>query len=108
MVTIRVPLVEQRDASYDILIGPGLIQQLDRILAEYCPAAAYALITDSHVAKLYGESIAKQVSGAGCRVELLTFPAGEWNKTRDTWAALSDQMLAARFGRRRPRSGRLG
>ena len=99
MVTIRVPLVEQRDASYDILIGPGLVQQLDKILPEYCPAAAYAVISDSQVGKLYGESIAKQVSGAGCQVELLTFPAGESNKTRDTWASLSDRMLAAHLGR---------
>src|SRR5207249_5587673 len=32
-------------------------------------------------------------------VRLLTFPAGEWNKTRDTWASLSDRMLAAQLGR---------
>ena len=56
-MTVRVPLVEQRDASYDILIGPGLLQQLDRILADYCPAAAYAIISDSHVGKLYGEDL---------------------------------------------------
>lgn len=98
-MTIRVPLLEQRDASYDILINAGLVRQLDTILEEYCPAAAYAVISDSHVAQLYGESIAKQVSGAGCQVELFTFPAGESSKTRDTWAALSDQMLAAHFGR---------
>ena len=98
-MTIRVPLIEQRDASYDIVIGSGLIRQLDTLLKEYCPAAAYALISDSHVAKLYGESIAQQMSGAGYRAELFTFPAGEWNKTRDTWASLSDRMLAAHFGR---------
>jgi 3-dehydroquinate synthase len=99
VVTIRVPLVEQRDASYDILIAPGLIQQLDKVLPQYCPAAAYALITDSNLAKLYGEPIVKQVSGVGCQVELFTFPAGESNKTRETWAAISDQMLAAHLGR---------
>ena len=99
MVTIRVPLVEKRDASYDILIAPGLVQQLDKILAQYCPAAAYALIADSQVAKLYGDSIAQQASRAGYQVTLFTFPAGEANKTRDTWASLSDQMLAAHLGR---------
>ena len=98
-MTIRVPLVEKRDASYDILISSGLVRQVDRVLREYCPAAAYALISDSHVGKLYGESIARQLVGAGHQVELLTFPAGEWNKTRDTWATLSDRMLAARLGR---------
>ena len=99
MVTVRVPLVEQRDASYDILIGRGLVQQLDKILPEYCPAAAYAVISDSHVGKMYGEDLEQRLSALGCRVELLTFPAGEWNKTRDTWASLSDRMLAAHFGR---------
>jgi len=39
------------------------------------------------------------VSGAGCHVEMFSFPAGEWNKTRETWTMLSDRMLAAQFGR---------
>ncbi len=30
---------------------------------------------------------------------LVTFPAGEWNKTRETWSALTDQLLAAGIGR---------
>jgi len=99
VVTIRVPLVEKRDASYDILIKAGLVRQLDTILEEYCPAAAYAVISDSHVGKLYGEELGQQLSAGGHRVELLTFPAGESNKTRETWASLSDRMLAAQFGR---------
>ena len=98
-MTIRVPLVEKRDASYDILIKAGLVRQLDAILKEYCPAAAYAVISDSHVAKLYGEEIVQQLSATGRPAELFTFPAGEWNKTRETWAALSDHMLAAHLGR---------
>jgi 3-dehydroquinate synthase len=99
VVTIRVPLKEERDASYDILIGSGLLQELGTLLAKHCPAAAYAIISDTHVAKLYGEAVARQVSGGGYRGQVFTFPAGEWNKTRDTWASLSDRMLAARFGR---------
>ena len=97
-MTIRVPLHEQRDASYDIAIGPGLLAELPALLKQHCPAAAYALITDSHVAKLYGDQALRAVSGTG-RAELFTFPAGEWNKTRETWASLSDRMLAAHFGR---------
>src|SRR5439155_343819 len=77
----------------------GLFQQLDELLKRHCPAAAYALISDSHVGKLYGEPLAAQLEDAGVTVRLFTFPAGEWNKTRDTWAALSDRMLAAQLGR---------
>jgi 3-dehydroquinate synthase len=99
MVTVRVPLVEQRDASYDILIDSGLIRELSQILERYCPAPALAVISDSHVGKLYGEDLTERLADAGYRAELLTFPAGEANKNRDTWASLSDRMLAARFGR---------
>ena len=94
-MTIRVPLIEKRDASYDILIKAGLVRQLDAILKEYCPASAYAVISDSHVGPLYGEKVVESLSKA----HLFTFPAGEGNKTRETWAALSDQMLAAHLGR---------
>jgi 3-dehydroquinate synthase len=99
VVTIRVPLREQRDASYEIAIGPGLLADLPALLKRHCPAAGYAVISDSHVAKLYGESLCRQLSAVSSKIELFTFPAGEWNKTRETWASLSDRMLAAHFGR---------
>jgi 3-dehydroquinate synthase len=99
VVSIRVPLREARDASYDILIDRGILARLPALLAEHCPAAAYAVIGDSHVAKLYGERVTTSLRAAGMVAELLTFPAGEWNKTRDTWTALCDRMLAAHVGR---------
>jgi 3-dehydroquinate synthase len=101
VVRIRVPLHERRDASYDIAIGPGLLAELPALLQQHCPAPAYAVVTDSHVAKLYGDEVVRRVSGTGyrARAELFTFPAGERNKTRETWASLSDRMLASHFGR---------
>lgn len=98
-MTIRVPLREQRDASYDIAIGSGLLAELPALLKRHCPAAGYAVITDSHVAKLFGETLCRQLSAVSRQTELFSFPAGEWNKTRETWASLSDRMLAAHFGR---------
>jgi 3-dehydroquinate synthase len=94
VVKIRVPITERRDASYDILIGRGLIGEIPALLLRYCPAARYVVISDSHVAQLYGAAVAGPL-----HAELLQFPAGEWNKTRETWAALSDRMLAAQLGR---------
>jgi len=98
-VTIRVAFAGPRDASYDILIGRGLLASLPARLKAACPASRYAVITDSHVAKLYGETLVTRCHDATLHVELFEFPAGEWNKTRETWATLSDRMLAARFGR---------
>jgi len=99
MVKIRVAISEQRDASYDILIGRGLLADLPALVKAACPASGYAVITDSHVAKLYGEKLVARCHDAKLHVELFAFPAGEWNKTRETWASLSDRMLGRHFGR---------
>lgn len=96
MVSVRVPIVEHRDASYDILIGRGLLRELPALAARLCPAARYAIVSDSHVAKLCGERTRAAFQGSA---ELFSFPAGEWNKTRETWSGLSDRMLTAGFGR---------
>jgi 3-dehydroquinate synthase len=99
MVTVRVAITEQRDASYDIVVGRGLLGDLPALLKTACPAGRYAVITDSHVAPLYGETLVARCHQATLHVELFEFPAGEWNKTRETWATLCDRMLGARFGR---------
>jgi len=103
-VTVRVPLSAPRaggggDASYDIRIGRGLLAELPAILARTCPAPSYAVISDSHVGPRYGEALVASLRHAGHGADLYTFPAGEWNKTRETWAALSDRLLQAALGR---------
>ena len=99
MVTVRVALAEQRDASYDIVIGRGLLTELPALLARHCPAARYAVITDSHVAPILGDGLVARLQDAKLPAALFVFAAGEWNKTRETWAAVSDRMLAGQFGR---------
>lgn len=98
-MTIRVPILEARDASYDILIGRGLLNDVAALVSGACPASRYAVITDSHVAGLYGQQLVARLHDGTLPAELFEFPAGEWNKSRETWAALSDRMLARRFGR---------
>ena len=98
-MTIRVPLREDRDASYDIVIGRGLLAELPRFLRAAAPAVAYAVVSDSHVAELYGAPLVARLVEGGLPARLFVFPAGEWNKSRGTWATLSDQMLGAQLGR---------
>jgi 3-dehydroquinate synthase len=95
--TIHVPIHEQRDASYDVIVGRGALADLPALLRERCPAHRYAIIADHHVAELHGAHLLQAL--AGLDVKLLPFPSGEWNKSRDTWRDLTDAMLAARFGR---------
>jgi 3-dehydroquinate synthase len=81
------------------VVGRGLLAELPRVLGELCPAHTYAVISDSRVAELYGPRVIAGLRDAGRRAELFTFPCGEWNKTRATWAELTDALIAARVGR---------
>ncbi len=80
------------------MLGEGTLTDLPGYLAQYCPASQYAVITDSTVASLYGAQVANAVEQVG-QTCLVTFPAGEWNKSRETWSDLTDQLLKAQLDR---------
>ena len=98
-MTVRVPLREHREAAYDIVIGRGALAELPRLVRDACPAARYAVISDSQVARLWGAEVVARLEQGGAATQLVTFPAGERHKSRETWATLSDALLAARYGR---------
>jgi 3-dehydroquinate synthase len=99
VISIPVATAGSRDAAYDVIVGRGVWDRLPQLLIERCPAHRYAVITDSRVGALYGERVLAMLDGAGLAARSFVFPAGEWNKVRDTWADLSDQMLGAGLGR---------
>ena len=94
---IRVRL--NGEQGYQVHVGTGLVAALPSLLARECPAHRYAVIADERVAELHGTAVMQSLAGAGLDARMFTFPAGEWNKTRETWASLTDRMLAQRFGR---------
>jgi 3-dehydroquinate synthase len=76
----------------EIVLEPGAIENIDR----YLPTAyAYAVIADNNVAHLHAQLVTRRLTNA----HVFTFDAGEQSKTRDTWAALTDQMLERGLGR---------
>lgn len=83
---------------YEILIGHGLSADLPDRIAARCPATGYAVITDSLVAPLYAAPLAAALERVA-PTRVFNFPAGEWNKTRETWTALTDQLLEWPLGR---------
>jgi 3-dehydroquinate synthase len=88
---------EIRLGGSSIRVGRGLFENAGAIAREVAPAHRYALITDSNVGPLYAEKVRNQLEKG--TAEVLTIPAGESNKTRESWARLTDQMLAKKFGR---------
>lgn len=99
MHTLEVKL-EERERSYPIYIGRGLLSKLGEVARRHVLPERVAVIADSTVAELYGEAALSSLRGAGCAAELLTFPPGEASKTLETAAGLYDGLLARRFDRR--------
>jgi 3-dehydroquinate synthase len=79
------------------VVGSGALNRLPEILARAGANNRVAIITDENVARLHGAHVAKAV-GVNAK-EAFTIPSGEQHKTRDSWARLTDELLARRFGR---------
>ena len=89
--------VEIELPTYRILIARGALADVGRIASATARAHRYAIVADSNVAPLYAARIRSSL-GEG-RTRLYTIPAGEEQKTRETWKALTDSMLGDGFGR---------
>ena len=88
---------EIRLGASTIRVASGLLARTGDLARELAPAHRYAIITDSNVGPLYAKMVGDQLEKG--TVEVLTIPAGESNKTRESWARLTDQMLAKKYGR---------
>jgi 3-dehydroquinate synthase len=83
--------------GYRITIAPRALERVGEITRSVAPAHRYAVITDDNVAPLYAEAVRDSLDPT--RTTVLSVPPGEATKTRDTWAELTDTLLADGFGR---------
>lgn len=84
-------------SGYRVTIVRGVLDDVGAIVHECARAHRYAIVTDANVGPLYGERVHTSVGANRARV--FTIPAGEAQKTRATWAAITDAMLDDGFGR---------
>jgi 3-dehydroquinate synthase len=84
-------------AGEPVVVRRGALEEAGAIAREHVRAHRWALVTDDTVGPLYADRVRRSFGDA--RVDLLTMPAGEAHKTRDTWAALTDRMLLLGLGR---------
>jgi 3-dehydroquinate synthase len=96
---IPVPQSVSGTNGYEIVVGAGIWRSLPGLIERYCLAHRYAVVTDHQVAELYGSRLLRAMHGAGHRTDIYAFPAGEEQKTRATWGAITDAMLEAGLGR---------
>jgi 3-dehydroquinate synthase len=84
-------------AAYRVTVAAGAIDRAGDIIETAAHAHKYAIITDSNVGPLHASRL--RASFGDAQTFLFTIPAGEAHKTRDTWAALTDELLDTGFGR---------
>ena len=84
--------------SYAVRIAPGLRDDFAAEIVAVAPAHRFAVVTDAHVGPHYADALLAALSAHG-RVSLHVIQAGEAHKTRETWAVVTDELLAAGCGR---------
>ncbi len=75
--------------GYTVTIGPGLLDHCGELLIRSIALCRAAVITDSHVAPRYLDTVAQSLTRAGFTVSSFVFPAGESQKNLTT---LSDAL----------------
>ncbi|MGQ0647069.1 MAG: 3-dehydroquinate synthase [Gemmatimonadaceae bacterium] len=87
--------------GYQIQVGPWLLDDVGRVAGTLARAHTFAVITDENV----GPIAAPQCVGSlrhfapHSRVILRSIPAGEAEKTRESWTRLTDWLLEEHCGR---------
>ena len=88
------------ERSYDILVGPELLQQAGPVLRAVLRHPRVFVIADERVAALHFDHLAAALDGAEIAWQRLTVPPGEGSKSLATLEDLLDRLLALRIGRR--------
>ena len=87
-------------ASYDVVIGDGLIARAGALLAPVLPQKRCVVVTDRAVAGLHLDRLMAGLAETGFSATSIIIPGGEASKTVETWSSVVDQLLEQRIERR--------
>jgi 3-dehydroquinate synthase len=86
--------------SYDIVIKPGLIDEIATRLQSITSTKHIGIVTDRHVARHYLRAVLTQCERAGFHPVPVVLPPGEKNKTLTTVGKILDVLAKERFERK--------
>lgn len=90
-----------RERDYDIYVGSGLLDEIERYFPEPSyDEAAVLIVADEHTAPLYAAKVCRGLKRLGYRTELLTLPAGEAHKNAESLGQIYEAAFKAGLGRR--------
>lgn len=88
--------VTHAQGAYPVEVEAGALARLDATLRDRLPAGRRVMIADQRVYTLLQDG---RLGGRPWEGDALVFPSGETSKTRETWARLTDELLAMGLGR---------
>ncbi len=91
--------VDLGSRAYEILIGPGLLTETGRRLAQLLPGARAMIVTDKNVGKQHLETVVQSLRKAGGDPAVLVLPAGERTKSFGHLEETVNAILAAKLER---------
>lgn len=83
---------------YPVAIATGALDRLGEVVSDIAPHNRVLAVTDTTVERLYGDRVANALKHLDSR-GVLAFDIREETKTRETWAAITDQLLVRGLGR---------
>ena len=85
--------------DYDVVIGAGLLDELDTFVRPFCVGKKVVLVSDDEVFPRYGSAAAAAFEGAGAEVVTFVFKSGEESKSFATYAELTEFICRCRLSR---------
>ncbi|MBU6449649.1 MAG: shikimate kinase, partial [Rhodospirillales bacterium] len=88
------------DASYEVLIGPGLLARAGALLAPLLPQPRCFIVTDEHVAALHLATLTASLDEVGIAHQAFVVKPGEASKSFASFQRLMDDLLGAKIDRK--------
>lgn len=96
----RLNILYNRKPCYDIVITADFQDLAKELTALEIQEKKICIVTDSHVASLYGDEVREILQGICKKVVLFSFPAGEENKTLATVKDIYTFLIGEKFDRK--------
>ena len=91
--------VNAPSASYEVKIGPGLLDHLGEEVRACTRAGRAVVVSGEHVFPLYGERAVKSLQKNGIKAESVVFPSGEETKSLASYGELLNALTAYKLSR---------
>lgn len=100
MTIIKVKLLGEAAKTCEIQIEKGITNKIPNYLNKAKLGQKYAIITDSKIKRLYGNSFLRFLKKNGIEADIFSFPDGEKSKRLETIEKLAEEMVNKNFDRK--------